>query len=224
MHSRAEAAIVTPVAGTTRDTVERRVEIAGIPLTVVDTAGLRDTMDPVEAIGIQRTWAAVERADLVLLLVDARAGADALDAEDRAILARLPPDLARVVVHNKADLAQIAPMSTVRENEGTARRHVWISANVGAGIELLEREVLAVVGVEAATEDTFLARERHLHALRGASANLVAAAAQVALDPPPVELFAEELREAQLALSAITGEFTADDLLGVIFGRFCIGK
>jgi tRNA modification GTPase len=222
--AREEAAIVTPVAGTTRDTVERRVEIAGIALTIVDTAGLRDTVDPVEAIGIQRTWAAVERADLVLLLVDSRAGADALDVEDQSILARLPREMARVVVHNKADLAQITPTSAMRENEGTARRHVWISANVGSGIELLEREVLLAVGVEATTEDTFLARERHVHALREAAEHLAAAAVQVALDPPPIELFAEELREAQGALSAITGEFTADDLLGVIFGRFCIGK
>jgi tRNA modification GTPase len=230
--AREEAAIVTPVAGTTRDTVERRVEIAGIPLTIVDTAGLRDTTDPVETIGIERTWAAVERADLVLLLVDARAGADALDAEDEAILARLPAGIARVVVHNKADLARIAPNAAVRDSQGMARRHVWISANLGgdpsgnpsAGIDLLEREVLHVVGAEVTTEDTFLARERHVLALRSASARLAAAAELVAQEPPPVELFAEELREAQAALSAITGEFTADDLLGVIFGRFCIGK
>jgi tRNA modification GTPase len=234
--AREEAAIVTPVAGTTRDTVERRVEIAGIPLTIVDTAGLRDTADPVEAIGIERTWAAVERADLVLLLVDARAGADALDAEDEAILARLPAGIARVVVHNKADLAHIAPTSALRDNQGTARRHVWISANLSgnqggnlsgntsAGIDLLEREVLYVVGAEVTTEDTFLARERHVLALKSASAHLAAAAELVAQEPPPVELFAEELREAQTALSAITGEFTADDLLGVIFSRFCIGK
>jgi tRNA modification GTPase len=222
--AREKAAIVTPVAGTTRDTVERRVEIAGIPLTVVDTAGLRDTVDPVEAIGIERTWAAVARADLVLLLVDARAGADALDAEDQAILARLPPAMARVVVHNKADLARIAPASALRDSEGTARRHVWTSANVGAGIDLLERDVLAAVGAQATTEDTFLARERHVQALHAASAHLAEAAAHIALDSPPIELFAEELRQAQAALSAITGEFTADDLLGVIFGRFCIGK
>ena len=226
--AREEAAIVTPVAGTTRDTVERRVEIAGIPLTIVDTAGLRDTADPVEAIGIERTWAAVERADLVLLLVDARAGADALDGEDQAILARLPPGMARVVVHNKADLARIVPMSALREHGGSARRHVWISANLGdtgsAGIDLLEKEVLAVVGAQAATEDTFLARERHVHALREASGHLAAASTQLASAPPAIELFAEELRDAQRALSAITGEFTADDLLGVIFGRFCIGK
>jgi len=193
---------------------------------------LRDTLDPVESIGIERTWAAVERADLVLLLVDARAGADALDAEDEAILARLPPAIARVVVHNKADLARIAPNAALRDHQGTARRHVWISANLSsklsgntsAGIELLEREVLHVVGAEVTTEDTFLARERHVLALRSASARLAAAAELVAQAPPPVELFAEELREAQAALSAITGEFTADDLLGVIFGRFCIGK
>ena len=116
--AREEAAIVTPVAGTTRDTVERRVEIAGIPLTVVDTAGLRDTEDPVETIGIERTWAAVERADLVLLLVDARADADALDAEDRAILARLPTSIARVVVHNKADLACVAPAAAHSRRRG----------------------------------------------------------------------------------------------------------
>ena len=226
--AREEAAIVTPVAGTTRDTVERRVEVAGIPLTIVDTAGLRDTADPVEAIGIERTWAAIERADLVLLLVDARAGADALDGEDQAILARLPSAMARVVVHNKSDLARIAPTSTLHEHGIVPRGHVWISANLGgtgsAGIDLLEKEVLAVVGAQAATEDTFLARERHVHALREASAHLAAAAAQLASAPPPIELFAEELRGAQRALSAITGEFTADDLLGVIFGRFCIGK
>jgi tRNA modification GTPase len=172
----------------------------------------------------------------LLLLVDARAGADALDAEDEAILARLPAGIARVVVHNKADLAHIAPTSALRDNQGTARRHVWISANLSgnqggnlsgntsAGIDLLEREVLYVVGAEVTTEDTFLARERHVLALKSASAHLAAAAELVAQEPPPVELFAEELREAQAALSAITGEFTADDLLGVIFGRFCIGK
>ncbi len=222
--AREEAAIVTPVAGTTRDTVERRVEIAGIPLTVVDTAGLRDTVDPVETIGIERTWAAVARADLVLLLVDARAGADALAGEDQAILARLPEGMARVIVHNKTDLAGIAPTAAQRASDGLPRRHVWLSANVGAGTELLEREVLAAVGAQTTTEDTFLARERHLQALHGASSHLAAAAAHLGTRPPPIELFAEELRDAQTALTAITGEFTADDLLGVIFGRFCIGK
>lgn len=219
-----DAAIVTPIAGTTRDAVERRVEIAGIPLTIVDTAGLRDTGDAVEQFGIARTWSAVERADLVLLLVDARDTPDALPAEDQAILARIPNAIPRMIVHNKVDLAGMAPIAETRKAAESMRRHVWLSAKSGEGLALLEREVLAAVGTEGTTEDTYLARERHLVALRSAATNLAAASAQIALAPPPLELFAEELREAQLALAAITGEFTADDLLGVIFGRFCIGK
>jgi len=218
-----DAAIVTPIAGTTRDAVERRVEIAGIPLTIVDTAGLRDTFDAVEQFGIARTWSAVERADLVLLLVDARDTPDALPAEDQAILARIPNAIPRMIVHNKADLAGMAPIAETRKAAGSMRRHVWLSAKSGEGLALLEREVLAAVGTEN-TEDTYLARERHLVALRAAATNLAAASVQIALASPPLELFAEELREAQLALAAITGEFTADDLLGVIFSRFCIGK
>jgi tRNA modification GTPase len=219
-----EAAIVTPVPGTTRDLVERVVEIAGIPLTVVDTAGLRDTDDAVERIGIERTWSAIARADLVLLLVDAREPADTLDAEDRAILARLPAGLPRVIVHNKTDLAGIAPRALVHAQDGAPRRHVWMAATLGTGRALLEREVLAAVGAEGETDDTYLARERHLAALRTAAAQLDAAALHAVAAVPPIELFAEELRAAQNALAAITGEFGADDLLGVIFGRFCIGK
>jgi tRNA modification GTPase len=222
--AREEAAIVTPVAGTTRDTVERSVEVAGIPLTIIDTAGLRDTDDAVEKIGIARTWSAVERADLVLLLVDARDAADALGADDSAILARVPAALPRIVVHNKTDLAEITPTMRVREVGDRANRNVWLSARNGAGVDILEREVLAVVGVEGANEDTFLARERHLRALQAAAAHLTAAELHVDVKPPPVELLAEELRQAQRELSAITGEFSADDLLGVIFGRFCLGK
>ncbi len=222
--AREEAAIVTPIPGTTRDPVERVVEIAGIPLTVVDTAGLRPTDDAVERIGIERTWAAVDRADLALLLVDARETPVPLHDEDRAILARLPATLPRVVVHNKSDLAGLAPRIAAQDAAGGAGRHVWLSAKTGDGLDLLEREVLAAVGAEGVTEDTWLARERHVAALRTAAAHLAAAAAHAAAAPPPIELFAEELREAQTALSEITGEFTADDLLGVIFGRFCIGK
>ena len=218
--AREEAAIVTPIAGTTRDTVERQVEIAGIPLTVIDTAGLRDTGDAVERIGIARTWSAVERADLVVVLVDAREATDSLDAADAAILARLPTSLPRLVAHNKTDLSGIAPRVHVRDGQ----THVWLSALTGEGLDLLEREVLAVAGVEHAGEDAFIARERHLAALRAAESHLAAAVAHVESEPPPLELFAEELREAQLALSSITGEFTADDLLGAIFSRFCIGK
>jgi len=211
--AREEAAIVTPIPGTTRDPVERRVEVAGIPLTVIDTAGLRETADTDERIGIERTWAAIARADLALMLVDARdAGVD----EDRAIFARLPGDLPRVVVHNKTDLAGVVPHA-----EG---RDVWICARDGAGVDLVERAVLDAVGASEGTEETYLARERHVAALRAAAAHLSRAADHVAAMPPPVELFAEELRCAQDALASITGAFSADDLLGAIFGRFCIGK
>lgn len=221
---RDDAAIVTAIAGTTRDAIERPMELAGIPLTIVDTAGLRETADEVERHGIARTWSAVARADLVLLLVDARAGGDALDPADAALLARLPADVPRLVVHNKADLAGIAPRVEIRSDAARARPHLWMSALTGDGLDLLEREMCALAGVESATEDTFLARARHVAALAAAAAHLDLAAAHLAAPSPPLELFAEELREAQLALAAITGEFTADDLLGVIFSRFCIGK
>ena len=129
-----------------------------------------------------------------------------------------------MVVHNKTDLAGIAPRAQSVDEAGTPRRHVWLCAKSGDGLALLEREVLTLVGAEGVTEDTYLARARHVAALRDAADHLAVAADHVATTPPPIELFAEELREAQKALAAITGEFTADDLLGVIFGRFCIGK
>jgi tRNA modification GTPase len=221
---REEAAIVTPVPGTTRDTIERRVEIAGIPVTMVDTAGLRDTIDEVEQQGIARTIAALERADVVLVIVDARTPPDALDLEDAALLTRMPDSVPQIVVHNKTDLACIAPRLERRVSETGARTHVFLSALTGAGIDLLEDAVQGVLGVAPVTEDAFLARARHVEALRDAQGHLTQAATQLAVAPPPLELFAEELRQAQRALSAITGEFTADDLLGVIFSRFCIGK
>ncbi|MEO8485202.1 MAG: tRNA uridine-5-carboxymethylaminomethyl(34) synthesis GTPase MnmE [Betaproteobacteria bacterium] len=218
--ARDDVAIVTDVPGTTRDTVERAVEIGGIPLVVVDTAGLRDTGDAVERLGIERTWAAVERADLALVLVDARETGDGITPGDRAILARIPAALPRIVVHNKTDLAGRAP-EVVQEASGA---HVWLSALDGAGLALLEREVLGIAGVEGAGEDAFIARARHLDALRIAARALAAAAAHLDVEKPPLELYAEELREAQNALASVTGAFCADDLLGVIFSRFCIGK
>jgi tRNA modification GTPase len=217
---RDDAAIVTAIPGTTRDPVERPVEIGGIPLTIVDTAGLRATDDPVERIGIERTRAALARADLTLLLVDARDPSGALAAEDRALVAGLPPAVPRVIVHNKSDLARLP----ARVEAHGAERHAWISALTGDGIAALEAEMLAIAGVDSAGEDSFIARERHLVALRSAEAHLATAAAQLASPAPALELFAEELAQAQRQLSTITGEFTADDLLGVIFSRFCIGK
>jgi tRNA modification GTPase len=221
--ARDDVAIVTAVPGTTRDTVERAIEVGGIPLTVIDTAGLRETGDAVERLGIERTWAAVERADVALVLVDARESGDGLHADDRAILARLPAALPRIVVHNKSDLTG-HPAGSVAGDAGGPRAHVWLSALSGEGLDALEREVLAVAGVAGAGEDAFIARARHLEALREAASHLARAAEHLGATRPPLELYAEELREAQRALASITGEFTADDLLGVIFGRFCIGK
>jgi tRNA modification GTPase len=222
-------AIVTPIPGTTRDALHSAIEIDGIPLTIVDTAGLRPTEDPIERLGIGRTRAAIERADVALVLVDA-AGGDAVTDADAAILAELPAALRRIVVHNKIDLAGLAPAAQTRAlapRPGGApveTRHVLLSAKTGAGIDLLRREILALAGAHEDMEDAFLARARHLDALREAAARLAAAAAHLDAPAPPLELFAEELRSAQTALAAITGEFTSEDLLGVIFSRFCLGK
>jgi tRNA modification GTPase len=226
-----EVAIVTPIAGTTRDIVRSEIEIHGIPLSVIDTAGLRPTDDPIETLGIERTWSAIGRADLALVLVDAQAGDAGLAPADAAILGQMPANLPRIVIHNKIDLVAAAPKTELRadatgdvDSAPTNRRHVWLSAKTGAGIDFLREEVLAIVGVHEDMEGAFLARERHLHALRDADAHLAAAAQHLADARPPLELFAEELRAAQVALGAITGEVSADDLLGAIFSRFCIGK
>ena len=225
-----DVAIVTPIPGTTRDAIASDIEIGGIPLTIVDTAGLRPTDDPIETLGIERTWAAVRDADLALVLVDARAADGGVGAATAALLDELPPALPRILVHNKVDLCPGAAAPVGRDDDGGdggsagTRRQVWLSAKTGAGVDALRREVLALAGAHEDMEGAFLARERHLVALRAADTHLAAAAAQLAQDTPPLELLAEELREAQAALAAITGEFSADDLLGVIFSRFCLGK
>lgn len=208
-----ERAIVTEVAGTTRDAVRETIQIEGIPLHIIDTAGLRETDDLVEKIGIERAWAEIERADVVLQLVDARSGET---PADHAIAVRLPAAVERIVVENKCDLAGQAAGRTV----AGGRVHLRLSAKSGEGIGLLHDELLRVAGWSGHGEDVVLARERHLEAL-GVAAEKSALAAR-RLDR--IELCAEELRLAQEALSRITGEFTADDLLGEIFSRFCIGK
>jgi tRNA modification GTPase len=217
---REDAAIVTDVPGTTRDTIERPMELAGVPLTVVDTAGLRPTDDAVERMGIARTDAAVARADVVLVVADARDAGEALHPDDVAVLDRLPAAVPRVIVHNKSDLTRVP--AHVERREGVA--HVWLSALTGAGVDALEALLLEVAGLSATPDDALMARERHLAALRDADVHVAAALAHLESSTPPLELVAEELREAQLGLAAITGEFTADDLLGAIFARFCIGK
>ena len=203
-----EAAIVTEIAGTTRDTVREAIQIQGVPLHIIDTAGLRETEDEVERFGIARTWAAVGKADVALLLVDAARG---LSEREAAILARLP-ELTRLTIHNKIDVTGEAPRAAGNE--------VWLSAKTGAGMDLLRDKLLESAGWQAAGEGTFMARARHLDALARSAAHLAAARETAA----QLELFAEELRLAQAALSEITGEFSADDLLGEIFSSFCIGK
>jgi tRNA modification GTPase len=208
-----EVAIVTDVAGTTRDTIRLAVELDGVPLHIIDTAGLRATLDEVEKIGIARTWAAVEKAGVAVLLIDAVRGAAGSDGE---ILARLPATLPVVRVFNKIDLAQQAP----RLIKDGGHTDIYLSAKTGAGIELLRDHLLQIAGWQPSGEGMFMARERHLRALLAAREHLALAGEQQ--NQP--ELMAEELRLAQEALSLITGEFGSDDLLGEIFSRFCIGK
>ncbi len=198
-----ERAIVTALAGTTRDALREPVQIDGVPLVVVDTAGLRESRDEIERLGMQRTRSELERADLVLAVFEAGRGQDRL--ED------LPAGAARLDVYNKADLAPgfAAPAGALA-----------VSAKTGAGLDALRQAILRTAGWSATGEPVFLARERHLRALELARGHLEAAAGEIRR----WEFFAEELRLAHAALGTITGEFSADDLLGEIFARFCIGK
>lgn len=204
-----EVAIVTDIAGTTRDALRQEVHLSGVSFHLIDTAGLRDTEDVVEQMGIARTWAAIEQAGIALLLVDSQHG---LGEQERAIITKLPENVARITVHNKIDLAG----ESVRD----ADNEIWLSAKTGAGIERLRQLLLQHAGWQPAGEGGFMARRRHLDALLRAQSRLQAAENLSG----QLELQAEELKLAQEALSEITGEFTPDDLLGEIFSRFCIGK
>lgn len=207
--ARDEVAIVTPVPGTTRDLLRANIAIRGIPIQLVDTAGMRSTSDPVEMLGVERARRAAREADVVLAVTDAQAEpVETVPAE---------ADGARAVfVHNKIDLAGLAPRTEVIEGA----QHVWVSAKTGAGLELLEDAIVRAAGGEVTTEGAFTARQRHVHALERARQH-VRQAREAAGTP---EFAAEELRLAQEALSQITGEHVVDDLLGEIFARFCIGK
>lgn len=213
----AERAIVTDIAGTTRDAVRETIQVEGIPLHIIDTAGLRDTDDTVEKIGIDRTWQEIARADVVLQIVDARSG---VTPADHAIAVKLPAGIERIVVENKCDLAATEP----GRYEADGQVHLRLSARTGTGMALLHDELLRIAGWRGHGEDVLLARERHLEALKAAAEKSALAGRQLGEPKARLELVAEELRLAQQALSSITGEFTADDLLGEIFGRFCIGK
>jgi tRNA modification GTPase len=216
----AELAIVTPVAGTTRDVVTQTIQIEGIPLHVVDTAGLRDSSDEVEQIGIARAWGQIESADAVLFLHDlTRRNTIEYIADDAAIASSIAKKLSHSVpvidVWNKLDSAGDA-------SDLPAGLH--LSAKTGAGLQALRQRLLAVGGWQTHPEGVFIARERHLHALRRAQTHVDEAMAQLNVAVPALDLLAEELRLSQSALNDITGEFSADDLLGVIFSQFCIGK
>ena len=300
----AEVAIVTPIAGTTRDRVIEQISIEGVPINLIDTAGLRDTDDPVEKIGIQRTWAEIEKADVVVHL----RAADELAREDgnqtpgetgqgngkkavpaiipdvgtgsspeqrsgqgqtgsvplditrleAAIEARVPASARRLTVINKIDLvdgegrltsemsggefrpqsladeggaspstSRIPPVTDTSASEAGTRSSsetLRLSARTGQGIEAFRRKLLDIAGFQPGQEGVFIARERHLQALSEALTHLQNARQHVSLGDQALDLFAEELRLAHQALGRITGAVTADDLLGVIFSRFCIGK
>jgi tRNA modification GTPase len=208
-----EVAIVTPIAGTTRDTIKSVIQIEGVPLHVIDTAGLRETEDTVEQVGIARTWKAIETAHVALLLVDSQHG---IGDQETTILLKLPPEVKKVWVHNKIDVSRETSRIEKRENE----QHVFLSAKTGDGIAGLQKTLLEIVGYQPGGEGVFMARARHLQALAEVEQHLDHAMLQM----HAAELVAEELRCAQEALGTITGEFTPDDLLGEIFSRFCIGK
>ncbi len=209
-----EAAIVTDVPGTTRDVLREQIAIDGMPLHIIDTAGLRDSEDPVEQEGIRRAWAEMATADRILLLVDDRQG---FTVEDHALREQLPAETGVTVIYNKIDLTGREPM--LRPTDWG--HELWLSAKTGAGLDRLREHLKDCMGYHGG-EGTLMARRRHLEALERAAAALAAADEQ--LNARASELAAEELRQAQNALSEITGEFTSEDLLGRIFGSFCIGK
>lgn len=227
----AELAIVTPIAGTTRDKVQQTIQIDGVPLHIIDTAGLRDSSDEVERIGIARTWEEIGGADAVIHLHDLAATLDPSTAQDtiaadaqlaRTIGLKVSKNIPVVQIWNKLDVlgAKGAPSAATPNGSSS----ITISAKTGHGIDQLRQKLLDIAGWQSAPEGVFIARERHVQALKAVQTHLALAAAHLAAKAQSLDLLAEELRLAQNALGSITGEFSADDLLGEIFSRFCIGK
>lgn len=209
-----DIAIVTDIAGTTRDTIREEINLDGVPVHIVDTAGLRATEDIVEQKGIERSHRAAQNADIALILKDVR---QEDDDETLGILNTLPEKMPRLEIHNKIDLTNTKATYVSRE---TLPDIIKLSAKTGEGLDLLKQALLKEIGWQGENEGLFLARTRHLDALDRATIELaLARECEYAID-----LLAEHLRRAQDALNEITGEFTPDDLLGVIFSRFCIGK
>jgi tRNA modification GTPase len=221
----AELAIVTPIPGTTRDRVSETIQIEGVPLHVVDTAGLRsDAVDEVERIGIGRSWEAIAAADAVLFLHDlGRLGEAEVAAAEAAIAAQLPPGVPVLQVYNKADLPGAVERAAAAD-AGRPAPGLLISARTGQGLDELRRALLRQAGWQAAPEGLFIARTRHVQALRRTLDHVRAAQQLASQRDAALELLAEELRLAHRELGEITGEFSSEDLLGAIFGRFCIGK
>ena len=215
-----DISIVTEIPGTTRDAIQQTIQIEGVPLHLIDTAGLRKTGDIVERSGIMRTHSAIKKADLLLLVVDS---SKYRNARERILLSlgNSPPNLPILTVYNKIDLVKKEPAIS----DDLSDPVIWLSAKTGSGLPLLRQKLLNMVGwhVGQAEEGLFMARQRHLNALLQAKENLQAAT-MMADNKVQLDLLAEELRLAQQALSSITGEFTSDDLLGEIFSSFCIVK
>ncbi len=212
----AEVAIVSPIAGTTRDLVREHIAVEGLPLSIVDTAGLRETDDPVEREGVARARAALERAELALVVLDD--GAESAE-RDTEILNQLPPSLPRIVVHNKCDLSHAVPG---RIPTSRAVAELRLSAATGEGCDELRKAIREAAGLHADATSLFSARTRHVEALRQALQHVLAAKSE--RNRQGADLIAEELRLAQRALETITGRFTPDDLLDRIFASFCLGK
>jgi tRNA modification GTPase len=211
-----DTAIVTEIAGTTRDVLRENIQIDGLPLQIIDTAGLREAGDIVEQEGVRRAWQEIEKADRVLFVVDDQQG---MTAEAIKLFGRLPAGLPVTMVHNKIDLSQ-HDTGLVGNEHG---EHVYVSAKAGLGIDVLKTHLKDCAGYREAGSDTFSARRRHLDALRRAS-ELIEHGRQALEQAQAGELLAEDLRQAHQALGEITGEYSSDDLLGAIFSSFCIGK
>jgi tRNA modification GTPase len=215
-----DAAIVTDIAGTTRDVLREHIDIDGMPLHIIDTAGLRDSPDRVEQIGIERAWQEIEQADRVLFMVDSTETNETDPTKIWPDFAqKLPADLGISVIRNKADLSNEA----IGINESFTTPVLNVSANKGEGIELIKAHLKQIMGFQGANEGSFMARRRHLDALDSASQHLQTGKEQLEMHIAG-EILAEELRLTQQYLNEITGEFSSDDLLGKIFSSFCIGK
>jgi tRNA modification GTPase len=211
-----ETAIVTEIPGTTRDVLREQIHLDGMPVHIIDTAGLRESADRVEQEGIRRAWHEIEQADRILYLIDHQQKLSAEDQQFLEKLSRAGPGL--TIVHNKIDITDTPPAV----HNAASQCEIYLSAKQGRGMELLRDHLKACVGFQAAGEGAFMARRRHVQALQLALAHIESGANQLLAGAG--ELLAEDLRQAQQHLSEITGEFTSDDLLGKIFSSFCIGK